>query len=256
MTAPVTSRTAETLPPWQARAEELMRTLRDQSGDIDALARAAIELSELLPAEDGKPMESPWHRAATNLLIESVAHHFRGREDYYVGGNMIIYYLDPQQAMPGSKGPDFFYVRGVTRQRKREKWAVFREGKFPHVIVELLSPSTAAENRQAKKDVYEQIFETNEYFLYDPTSNQLEGWRLNVGRYEPVTPDGHGRLWSEWLEMWLGAWSGVYQEMEETWPRFHDREGNLILTRAETAEAEVSRLRATVERFTGKESAS
>ena len=49
---------------------------------------------------------------------------------------------------------------------------------YPDVIIELLSPTTAKEDRTTKKRIYEQTFHTSEYYLYDPDTQQLEGWRL------------------------------------------------------------------------------
>jgi hypothetical protein len=45
-----------------------------------------------LITDDGEPMESAWHRSQMNLLIEVIRYHWRDRTDYYVGGNMFIYY--------------------------------------------------------------------------------------------------------------------------------------------------------------------
>ena len=61
-----------------------------------------------LPTEDGEPLESPWHRAQINLLIECVHAHLRDRDDYFVGGNMFLYYSAQQARRRDYKGPDFF----------------------------------------------------------------------------------------------------------------------------------------------------
>src|SRR5581483_1905962 len=125
--------------------------------------------------------------AAINFLIAILTYYWRDRDDFYTGGNMFVYYLKRPRRRPLSRGPDFFYVSGVDRHTPRDKWACWYEGKFPHVILELLSPSTAQEDRTTKKDVYEQEFETDEYFLYDPATHTLEGWRLSSGgKYKPI----------------------------------------------------------------------
>lgn len=43
--------------------------------------------------DDGSQWESNRHRIAMNALIEAVTLAYSGREDYFVGGNMFIYYL-------------------------------------------------------------------------------------------------------------------------------------------------------------------
>ncbi len=68
-------------------------------------------LAELeLPAEDGVPIESNWHRIEINLLIDSVHSLWRDRDDYFAGGNMFIYFSLEQIRRKNYRGPDFFVV--------------------------------------------------------------------------------------------------------------------------------------------------
>jgi Uma2 family endonuclease len=211
-----------------------------------------------LPEEDGVPLESAWHRSQINLLIDSVLHYWHGRDDFFVGGNMFIYYSLRQARDRDYKGPDFFVVKDVDGSYPRQKWVVWEEdARFPDVIVELLSPSTAAVDLGEKKQLYAQTFHTPDYFCYDPDEDRLWGWRLTGREYEPLVANEHGWLWSEELEAWVGRWHGLFQKQELTWLRLFDRDGNLILTeaeaerqraeaerqRAEAAEAELARLR-------------
>ncbi len=203
------------------------------------------ETSRRLPETDGVPLESPWHRAAMNLLIEILIFLWRDRNDFYVGGNMFLHYSTRRARNEDFKGPDFFYVKGVERDRPRESWIVWEEGgKYPNLIVEFLSRTTAEADRTTKKDLYEQIFRTPEYFWFDPEANDLQGFRLVNGSYQCVAPDSRGWLWSEQLQLWLGKWSGEYLGQEAVWLRFYDAAGNLVPTRAEAAEAESARLKA------------
>jgi Uma2 family endonuclease len=126
---------------------------------------------------DGEPLESSWHRAAINLLIEVLTWLLRDRSDYYVGGNLFIYFSEEQARTRKYRGTDFFYVEGVNRLPKRRYWAVWQEGgRYPDVIIELVSPTTAQEDRTTKKDLYERTFRTHEYYCYDPDAQTLEGW--------------------------------------------------------------------------------
>jgi Uma2 family endonuclease len=216
-----------------------------------------------LPETDGEPLDSPWHRDCINLLIESVEVHRAGRKDFYCGGNMFIYFSAEQARTRDYRGPDFFLVNGAEHDRKRPYWAVWEEGgRYPDVIVEMLSPSTAQEDRTTKFRIYEQTFRTPEYYLYDPYVRALEGWHLGNGdpaqwRYRRVAPDAAGRLRSPGLGLWLGTWTGPYLGHEDTWLRLFDADGRLVPTfgeraeaerqRAEAAEAEIARLRAEIE---------
>jgi Uma2 family endonuclease len=200
-----------------------------------------------LPETDGEPLDSPWHRSAINLLIELPQFHLRGRTDFYVGGNMFIYYSARQARTLEYRGPDYFFVKGVDGTRPRRYWLLYEEdGKYPDVITELLPPSTAKVDRTTKKSLYEQTFRTAEYFLYDPDTRALEGWRHDGQRYQPIVPGENGWLWTEQMGLWLGTWEGTYQDQPGTWVRFYDTQFRLIPTPAEAAaqQAETERQRA------------
>jgi Uma2 family endonuclease len=201
-----------------------------------------------LPEEDGEPLESNWHRAQINLLIDIVSYRWRERNDFFAGGNMFIYYSLRQARNRDYKGPDFFVVRGIESGHSRPKWVVWEEdGRYPNVIFELMSPSTRHEDVGKKKELYEQTFKTRDYFCYDPETEEFLGWTLGSdGIYQTLEPDEHGRMWSGDLEAWVGLWQGKYLEIPDLWLRLFDEDGRLLPTTAEAAqlEAETERQRA------------
>lgn len=217
---------------------------------------------------DGEPLESEWHRLAMNVLIESLKHHLRHRQDFYAGGNMFMYFSVAQARNRDFRGPDFFYVHHVNRLPPRPYWAVWEEGgRYPDVVIELLSPSTAVVDRTTKKAIYEQVFHTAEYYCYEPATELLEGWRLVGGRYQPLSANAQGWLWSDQLGLWVGPWTGTCFHYEAKWLCFYDPTGQVVplaeaaeaqraeaaqqqaeaeRRRAEAAEAELAKLRATL----------
>jgi Uma2 family endonuclease len=204
-----------------------------------------------LPDEDGVPLESNWHRAQINLLIDVVKQRWSDRQDYVVGGNMFIYYSFHQARNRDYRGPDFFLVKDVDGSYDRSKWVVWQEhGRYPDVIIELLSPSTAEEDLGPKKRLYEQTFHTANYFCHNPDGDHLQGWELTPGGYVALSPDGQGRLWSSAFDAWLGVWEGIYLQQPALWLRLFDAEGKLIPTAAEAEgeRAEAERQRAEAER--------
>jgi hypothetical protein len=125
------------------------------------------------------------------------------------------------------------------------------------VIIELLSPKTRRVDLTTKKDVYERVFRTPEYFCYDPQTRRLRGWRLTGQVYEPLTPESGGRLHCRTLGLWLGEWEGEYQGVRRTWVRFFDPSGAVVPLFAEAERmradaeqqgAELERQRANAER--------
>jgi Uma2 family endonuclease len=218
---------------------------------VSALASLPFELV----TSDGEPSETNWHVIQMNLLIDLIHQVMteRGRTDFFSGGDMFVYYTyeqarDVAAGRPYFRGPDVFYVGGVEGDRERKAWVAWEEGgRLPDVIVELLSPSTAKVDRTVKKDLYARVFRTQEYFLYEPDTLRLDGFRLQGDRYRSLTPNAHGRLWSEELGLEIGLWQGTQRAQEATWVRLFHPDGRLVPTpaeRAEAAEAELKRLRA------------
>ena len=217
-----------------------------------------IEVPEMpdidLPYDDGEPLESNWHRLQINLLGDTLRQHWPERTDFFAGGNMFVYYSLEQARNRDYKGPDFFVVLGVDGTRQRHSWIVWEEeGRYPDVIVELLSPTTIAQDLGPKKDLYARAFKTSEYFCVNPDDWSLQGWRLENMHYVALQPDDRGRLWARTLQLWLGIQEGQFQGTSTNWLRFFTPAGTVVPTAEEAAttaeaRAETERARAEAER--------
>ena len=185
--------------------------------------------------DDGEPLETNRHRIAMNVLIDSALTALADRSDSFVGGNMFVYYSQDQAMNRDFRGPDFFVALNVDGSRERQGWVTWQEGgRYPDVIVELLSPSTATIDRTLKKDLYERVFRAADYFIFDPFDAALfEGWHLTNQRYQPLQPNERGWLWCETLGLWFGTWEGSIRREPPSgscaWLRFYDAMGNLVL---------------------------
>lgn len=204
--------------------------------------------------DDGEPLESPRHRIAMNLLIRSVQQALGNRTDFYAGGNMFVYYSRTQAMNRDFRGPDFFVALEVDGSRERKAWITWEEeGRYPDVIVELLSDSTETVDRGEKKRLYERVFKTPDYFIFDPfDSTSLSGWRLQTGQgYQPLQLNSQGWLWCETLQLWLGLWEGVVDREPPTgtcaWLRFYNAVGDLVLLPEEQAQQQVEQAQQRVE---------
>lgn len=189
--------------------------------------------------DDGEPLETNRHRIAMNLLIRSLNQAYCERNDFFAGGNMFIYYSSTQAKNRDFRGPDFFAVLDIDGSYSREGWVVWQEeGRYPDVIVELMSESTANVDITTKKDLYERTFKTPDYFVYDPFDpNSLQGWHLNLDQgYQELTRNEQGWLWCQRLGLWLGTWQGIIDRNEAVWLRFYDQQGNLVPLPEEAAE--------------------
>lgn len=206
--------------------------------DFSALDRLPTDRD--LPSDDGEPLETSWHRPAINLLIESIECHWRGRKDFFAGGNMFMYFSEERVFNKDFRGPDFFVVKDTDHDRPRLSWVSWKEGgRLPDVIIELGSESTTRTDRVEKKALYGRRMRVPEYFIYDPRDASLVGWRLlNGGGYDtPLEVEAGNRIWSKELELYVGPWDGVFLGHRNRWLRFYDVHGNLIPTFGEAEAA-------------------
>ena len=189
--------------------------------------------------DDGEPLESNRHRIAMNALIRSMLVALAERNDYFAGGNMSVYYSSTQVRNRDFRGPDFFVVLNVDGSKDRQGWVVWEEdGRYPDVIIELISPSTAEVDTGIKKEIYEQIFRTPDYYVFDPFDpSSLQGWNLDLSQgYQELTRNEKGWLWCQRLGLWLGTWEGAIEGKPGTWLRFYDQQNNLVLLPEEVAQ--------------------
>jgi Uma2 family endonuclease len=187
------------------------------------------------PDSDEPEMESSLHYDQLALLVSTLEWHWRDRDDFFIGANLSVYFRRDQFAKRELRGPDFFLVRGVER-RPRRSWTVWLEqGRYPDLIIELLSDETARSDRTAKKTLYQQVFRTPEYFWFSPETRELAGFHLVDAHYWPIAADLAGRLPSATLGLALGVHEGLL--------RFFAADGSLVPTLTESVALEQTRAR-------------
>ncbi len=200
---------AQTAPPTENRTEEIVFPPSDLYSDEPQL-------------------ETYLHLQQIIALLTSLEWWWRDRQDFFAAGNLTIYYSPQQKKSQDFRGPDFFLVRD-TERKPRKSWVVWAEGgKYPNLIIEVLSDTTADTDRGTKKDIYQNIFRTPEYFWIDPDTLEFAGFVLVAGKYEPIPPNPNGWMWSQQLELFVG----VYEDKL----RFFTAEGNLVPTPPEAAQ--------------------
>jgi Uma2 family endonuclease len=169
---------------------------------------------------DEPNLETDLHRNQIDLLIRLLNYWWQDRQDFYISGNLTVYYNTQQLKQRDFLGPDVFVVLG-TEKKDRRSWAVWQEGgKYPNVVIELLSDSTARVDKGAKKRLYQDIWRLPEYYWFHPDTMEFSGFRLVNGRYEAIVPTEEGRMISQELDLQLG--------ISERQLRWFTGEGDLI----------------------------
>lgn len=177
---------------------------------------------------DEPQLETYLHLQQMVLLLKCLDWLWKDRSDYFAAGNLTIYYSPNKRKSEDFRGPDFFVVLGAEK-RPRRSWVLWEEeGKYPNIIVELLSTSTAQVDRGLKKQLYQDTFRTPDYFWFDPDTLEFQGFQLISGTYEPLEPNTAGHLWSQQLGLYLGVHDNSL--------RFFTDDGELVPTPEEVAE--------------------
>ncbi|MBI4584536.1 MAG: Uma2 family endonuclease [Planctomycetes bacterium] len=141
------------------------------------------------PESDGQPMgETDLHRVLMVDLIQAVDRHYRADTDFYVSGNLFIYYEEgnPEKVV----APDFFAVPGISRGLRRV-FKLWEEKKGPQVVIEVSSTKTRLEDHGNKRFIYEEL-QVPEYFIFDPLKGRQQtsfvGFYLKDRVFQPMKP--------------------------------------------------------------------
>lgn len=169
-----------------------------------------MSFEEYLEAYDG--VHAEWVRG--RVYVMSPGNEPQGRLSRFLGA--IIQYWAELHA-PGetyvnaypvrlneeiAREPDVFFIRAENAERVQ---GTFVDGAVD-LVVEIVSPSTRAEDRGVKYYEYEAAG-VREYWLIDPLRERVEAYRLGPGGvYEPVALGDPPVLRSEVLTgMWIPA---------------------------------------------------
>ena len=168
---------------------------------------------------DEPPLESDLHRRQIDLLIRLLEYWYRDRPDVYICGNLTVYYNEEQLKSRDFRGPDIFAVLD-TEKKDRKSWVVWNEGgKYPNLVIELLSNSTARVDRNTKKQLYQDVWRVPNYFWFDPYTLEFAGFHIVDSKYEAIAPKQINKasekryLWSDQLELYLG----IYEKQLRWW---------------------------------------
>ncbi|HIK12435.1 MAG TPA: Uma2 family endonuclease [Oscillatoriaceae cyanobacterium M33_DOE_052] len=206
------------------------------------------EIPTLPPGDlwsDEPPLETYRHLEELIILLTSLNRFWSDRQDFFAAANLTVYYSSQQRKNQDLRGPDFFVVLN-TERRERKSWVVWEEdGKYPNVVIEILSDSTSSVDKGEKKLLYQNVWRTTDYFWFHPYTLEFQGFTLMGRKYVEIEPNEQSWLWSDELQLYLG----IFNERL----RFFTPEGELVPT-PEEAEAkallavEVERQKAELER--------
>jgi Uma2 family endonuclease len=133
-----------------------------------------LDLDLLYPSGDGKPMAENTEQYRWIVIIkENLEILFANEPNVFIAADLLWYPIQSQLIAPTA--PDTMVVFGRPKGR-RGSYRQWQEDNLPpQVVFEILSPSNNDAEMQRKLEFYD-TYGVEEYYLYDPDNNNLEGW--------------------------------------------------------------------------------
>jgi Uma2 family endonuclease len=197
-----------------------------------------------LEIEDGKPVESIFAEKQYRLLTEPLYSSWPGPgpgRPFLALANVGLFYRERTPAL----GPDVMLSLDVQvgedlSRRENRSYYLWRYGKPPEVVIEMVSDRRGGEAGHTRRD-YARIGVAY-YVIFDPDNRLGEG----VLRCFVVTGREYQPLAGQWLPgvgLGLTLWEGDFEGHHRQWLRWCDQQGQVIPTGAERAARLEARLR-------------
>ncbi len=197
------------------------------------------------PETDGMPIPDGLYQSRHFVeLISVLSFFFSALEDVVVAGDIFLYYEEGNRQARIS--PDCMVVFGVSMEsfERNDTYLMWEVGKAPDFVLEIGSPSTAANDLGGKRDLYTRLG-IGEYWRFDPSGGEhygdaLAGEVLVGGEYRELemVRESDGEVWgrSDTLNLelhWVEGRLRLYDPVGGRWLENMEEAG----ARADTAEA-------------------
>jgi Uma2 family endonuclease len=152
-----------------------------------AVSTPTVERRSIIyPDSDGQPMAENTRQFRWIVLIkEGIEALFRDDPEVFVAGDLFWY---PVEGDPTIRtAPDTLVVFGRPKGDRGSYLQWEEDGIPPQVVFEVLSPGNRFGEMLRKFQFYER-YGVEEYYLYDPDQNRLEGWRREGGTLREIEP--------------------------------------------------------------------
>jgi Uma2 family endonuclease len=158
----------------------------------ELLSQSQVE-ARLYPDSDGKPMaDNTIQFRLITTLVGGLSALFKEREDVFVAGDLLWYPREAgrltiqEESLNFRQAPDVMVVFGVEK-KDRGSYKQWEEGNIaPQVVFEILSPSNSKGEMKDKFEFYD-YYGVEEYYVYNPKLNQLQGWLRSGGILTEIT---------------------------------------------------------------------
>ncbi|RZM76701.1 Uma2 family endonuclease [Leptolyngbya iicbica LK] len=195
--------------------------------------------AEQLITEDDTPVDNFASEKQQRLLTSALFSSLKDHQPFIAAANVGIYHTFPGTAIV----PDVFVSFGVAVpkdwwEKQNRCYLVWKFGKPPEIAIEVVSNKVGKELTD-KLAIYERM-RVSYYAVYDP-NRQLGDAPLRLFELQGMQYREMPEPWMEQVSLGLMLWEGDFEGSPNTWLRWQDGEGNLLLTGDEQAEQERDR---------------
>jgi hypothetical protein len=177
-----------------------------------ASTKVPLKASEFLhPREGYRLPNSTFHDTVAGDAKDMLLRRYANRPDIAVFRDLLIEWDNPDL---DDHCPDTFVVFGIqNKEQNRTKFIVANESVRPAFIIEVVSPRYRKEDREIKVVEYARA-RVQEYAIIDRRTyrgqvlDEVLGYRLVEGHYQPITPDDEGRILCDTVGLWLSLQNG------------------------------------------------
>lgn len=178
----------------------------------------------IYPSSDGQPMaESTIQYELIVKIKEGCESLFKDDPNVFVAADLLWYPVEGRIDI--SQAPDTMVIFGRPKG-DRPSYIQYREDNIgPQVVFEIRSHNDTQTKMNRKVSFY-QRYGVDEYYVYDPEKNELEGWQRIEGILEVIEP----------MEGWISPRLGVRFELGEDGLEIYRPNGEKFLSYAELEE--------------------
>ncbi|HAT14699.1 MAG TPA: hypothetical protein DCS91_15005 [Microcoleaceae bacterium UBA11344] len=175
----------------------------------------------IYPSSDGQPMaESTIQYELIVKIKEGCESLFKTDPNVFVAADLLWYPVEGRIDI--SQAPDTMVVFGRPKG-DRLSYIQYREDNIPPQVVFEIRSHNDRNTKMNKKLSFYHRHGVEEYYLYDPETNELEGWQRIEGMLEVIEP----------MEGWISPRLGVRFELGEDGLEIYRPDGEKFLSYGE-----------------------
>jgi Uma2 family endonuclease/FtsZ-binding cell division protein ZapB len=179
-------------------------------GTTDYVMIPLTELEFLHPQEGYRLPNSTFHGTVAGDVKDMLSRRYANNPEVGIFQDLLIGWdFDMNDHCP-----DVFVAFGIRhKEQNRTKFVVADEGTRPAFILEVVSARFRKADRETKVVHYARAG-VQEYVICDrrtyrkQLTEEVLGYRLIGGHYQPITPDDEGRILCQTLGLWISLQAG------------------------------------------------